>query len=84
MHAVMAKYDTMREVVMEQITESAAVSFTTDIWTSQQMEAYMTVTAHFVKDDFITGDWRLQSFVLETKEMGESRTAANTAQNSVK
>lgn len=52
---------------MEQIKHSAAISFSTNIWTSQQMEAYITVTAHFIKDD-----WRLESFVLETKEMGES------------
>ncbi|RXN34368.1 zinc finger BED domain-containing 1-like protein [Labeo rohita] len=38
------------------------------------MEAYLTVTSHF-----ITGDWRLESFVLETKKMEDSHTADHIA-----
>ena len=44
--------DTKREVVMELIKNNRALGFTTDIWISQQMEAYMTVTAHFIQDNW--------------------------------
>ncbi len=39
------------------------------------MEAYQTVTAHF-----ITKDWRLENVVLETKKMEESHTAEHISQ----
>ncbi len=39
------------------------------------MEAYLTVMAHF-----ITKDWRLEHFVLETKKMEESHTAEHISQ----
>lgn len=47
------------------------VCLTTDIWTSQSNQAYMTVTAHFV--DGSSG--RLKSFVLETTEFSGNHTA---------
>lgn len=59
MHAVNAKYTSTRAEIYDLIKKCEAVSFTTDIWTSLQMEAYLTVTAHL-----ITGDWQLESFVL--------------------
>lgn len=39
------------------------------------MEAYMTVTAHFISED-----WWLNSFVLETKVLEVSHTAANISE----
>lgn len=47
--------------IYKALQDCEAVSFRTDIWTSFQMEAYLTVTSHF-----ITGDWRLESFVLQS------------------
>jgi hypothetical protein len=47
------------------------VCLTTDIWTSQSNQAYMTVTAHFID---ITGS-RMKSFVLETTEFSGNHTA---------
>ena len=63
MNAVNAKYTSTRAEISKLICDT--VSFTTDIWTLLQMEAYLTVTAHF-----ITEDWRLETFVLETKKNG--------------
>lgn len=65
MDVVHTKYLSIRSDIYMAIQDCEAVSFTTDIWTSLQMEAYLTVTSHF-----ITGDWRLESFVLETKKNG--------------
>ena len=52
------------------------VCLTTDIWTFQSNEAYMTVTAHFVD---IVGS-RMKSFVLETTEFSGNYTADRTVE----
>ncbi|XP_060781454.1 zinc finger BED domain-containing protein 4-like [Neoarius graeffei] len=75
MHAVTSKYNSTKQTLQGKIENCKAVSFTTDIWTSNQMESYMTVTAHFISDN-----WRLHSFVLETKVLEVSHTAANIAE----
>ncbi|KAI2660035.1 E3 SUMO-protein ligase ZBED1 [Labeo rohita] len=74
MDVVHTKYLSIRSDIYMAIQDCEAVSFTTDIWTSLQMEAYLTVTSHF-----ITGDWRLESFVLETKKIEDSHTADHIA-----
>ncbi len=75
MHAITSKYNNTKEIVLEKIKSCTAVSFTIDIWTSNHMESYMTVTAYFISED-----WRLHSFVLETKVLEVSHTAANIAE----
>ncbi|XP_025418959.1 zinc finger BED domain-containing protein 4-like, partial [Sipha flava] len=50
-----------------------SLSITTDIWTSDNNIAYLTVTCHFIFDD------RLYSPVLATREMHESHTGVNIA-----
>ncbi|KAJ8346063.1 hypothetical protein SKAU_G00302560 [Synaphobranchus kaupii] len=60
MHALTAKYDGIKEKVLELIQHSEALNLTTDMWTSLRMESYMTVTAHV-----IDGDWKQQTLVLE-------------------
>ncbi len=76
MHAITSKYNNTKKIALEKIKSCTAVSFTTDIWTSKQMESYMTtVTARFISED-----WRLHSLVLETKVLEVSHTAANIAE----
>lgn len=75
MHEVNTKYTSTRAEISKLINKCEAVSITTDIWTSLQMEAYLTVTAHFT-----TEDWYLECFVLETKKMEESHTAEHISQ----
>ena len=75
MHSITSKYNTIKDLVLRKIKSCTAVSFTTDMWTYNQMEGYMTVTAHFISED-----WRLHSFMLETKVMEVSHTAANIAE----
>ena len=47
-------------------------ALTTDIWTSQATMGYVTVTCHFLMDN-----WELKSIVLETTQIEESHTAEN-------
>ena len=54
--------------------EMRHVAITTDIWTSSATEAYITVTMHFIDDD-----WNLVSRVLSTKAMPERHTGLNIA-----
>lgn len=58
MYAITSKYNTTKETLLDKIKSCTALSLTMDIWTSNQMESYMTVTAHF-----ISNDWRLHSFI---------------------
>ncbi|KAF3833166.1 hypothetical protein F7725_026831, partial [Dissostichus mawsoni] len=75
MHAIKNKYNTTKQVLLEKLKACTAVSFTTDTWTSNQMDGYMTVTEHFISQE-----WQLHSFVLETKVLEVSHTAANIAE----
>ena len=52
--------------------ESAAL--TTDTWTSNVNDSYLTVTAHFINKS-----WELCTRVLFTSEMPEHHTGANIA-----
>ena len=47
-------------------------SITTDLWTSQATMGYVTVTCHFLTDD-----WELKSVVLDTAQIQDSHTAEN-------
>lgn len=51
------------------------IALTTDIWTSRQTQAYLTVTAHFV-----TNDYAIRSVVLETTKIVKCHTAENIAE----
>ena len=55
--------------------EAVGVSLTTDIWTSTAVEAYMTVTVHYIDPN-----WVMQAFVLETFSFPERHTAVNIAE----
>ena len=58
--------------LQEQLAKIEYCSITTDIWTSRATMGYVTVTCHFLDDD-----WELKSFVLETCQIKESNTAEN-------
>ena len=56
------------------LSSARVVALTTDGWTSRATESYVTVTsAH------ITPDWKLKTFVLQTRAMPESHTGVNIA-----
>ena len=55
--------------------EAQSVALTTDIWTSVAVEAYMTVTAHYIDPN-----WVMQAFALETFAFPERHTGVNIAE----
>ena len=63
-------YNTMREQVTKEISQSTCVALTSDMWTSRATENYTTVTAHF-----ITSLWELKTYVLETTFSSVSHTS---------
>ena len=67
-------YEETRGKVLSELENAKFVSLTTDAWTSRATENYVTVTAHFLDET-----WKLKTYVLETKEMGENHTADNLA-----
>ena len=54
--------------------EAKFITLTTDIWTSIATESYITVTAHYIDDN-----WELQAFVLETMPFPDRHTGINIA-----
>ena len=54
--------------------EAGRVAITCNARTSIVTVSYVTVTAHFINDD-----WQLVSLVLQTRAMYESHTGANVA-----
>lgn len=51
------------------------IALTTDGWTSLATEACVTVTAHFIDND-----WELEDVILKTTEEQKSHTAENVAE----
>ena len=70
------KYHTIKEEVLSCLESTPSVALTTDIWTSRTVQAYITVTVHF-----LTEDWVLDSKVLVTREMTERHTGVHIAQS---
>ena len=69
-------YTSMKESLLEILSSTDVhVAITTDSWTSRAIQSYLTVTAHY-----ITSDWKLESKVLQTREMPERHTALNIAE----
>ena len=70
------QYDITLAKVRELLNEdrSASLSFTTDIWTSAAVDAYLTLTGHF-----LTADFSLVSCCLGTSPFPERHTGVNIA-----
>ena len=69
-------YEKACAYVQSQLSSSASVSLTTDAWTSQAMQSYLTVTAHVIDEC-----WNFKAFVLDTTVMHDSHTADNLAEH---
>ena len=66
----------MKESLLQILSsKDVHVAITTDSWTIRAVQSYLTVTAHY-----ITSDWKLESKVLQTREMPERHTALNIAE----
>ncbi|XP_034530080.1 zinc finger BED domain-containing protein 4-like [Notolabrus celidotus] len=71
---VEAKYETAKEKAKAKVEKAAAVSLTSDMWTSIHMDAYLAVTCHFVGENT-----RLDSVLLGVQAFPQSHTAENIA-----
>ncbi|KAK0140929.1 Zinc finger BED domain-containing protein 1 [Merluccius polli] len=71
---VEAKYESAKEKAKAKVEKVAAVSLTSDMWTSINMDAYLAVTCHFVGDKT-----RLSSVLLGVQAFPQSHTAENIA-----
>lgn len=69
-----ALYKEHQDILKKELNSTSTISVTTDIWTSRKTEAFLTVTAHFLNEN-----WKLVSVVLETPKMTTAHTAANIA-----
>ncbi|XP_060569040.1 E3 SUMO-protein ligase ZBED1-like [Ruditapes philippinarum] len=68
------RYDDERESLVKNLESVQSVSLTTDTWTSNATDSYMTITEHHLTDD-----WVMESKVLMTREMQERHTGENLA-----
>ena len=69
------KHEVGKEMLRARFKEASQVALTTDIWTSRATEAYITMSAHYV-----SVNWKLFSYVLETKGFPECHTGKATAE----
>ena len=78
--------NTMKENIIPRIYEHVAqsvredipgnvVSVTTDSWTSRATKSYVTITVHYISDNFT-----MHSKILQTRELDESHTGENIGQ----
>ncbi|KAJ8346731.1 hypothetical protein SKAU_G00281320 [Synaphobranchus kaupii] len=73
--AIPALYAETRAKVEDALQSAERVALTCDGWTSRATESYVTITAHFIDNN-----WELQSYVLQTRVMHESHTGAHMAE----
>lgn len=63
------------ESICAALAQTDKVALTTDIWTSLAVESYVTVTCHYIDEE-----WEMKSTVLQTHSMPERDTAENLAE----
>ncbi|WAR00936.1 DSLE-like protein, partial [Mya arenaria] len=68
------RYADERSNIISRLEKATSVSLTTDTWTSNSTESFITVTAHY-----LDAEWILHSDVLMTRAMPERHTAENIA-----
>ena len=62
-------YNKTKTTVKDALASAERVALTCDGWTSRTTEAYVTITSHFINDN-----WEIVSYVLQTRPMPESHT----------
>jgi len=69
---IISEFDSRRQLVIDYIRNiPGCCSFTTDIWSSLNNEAFIGVTIHY-----ITNEWKLKHFTLEITQITGSHTGA--------
>lgn len=71
---VAKKHIELKDKAQAEGRKFAAVSLTSDMWTSIKAEAYVVVTCHYV-----TSEWKLSSILLNMAKFLKTQTAAYIA-----
>lgn len=71
---VLAKYEEEREKAKVEIQGVETVSLTADMWTSINMDAYLAVTCHYIKNNN-----HLATLLLGAKPFSKTHTAVHIA-----
>ncbi|CAM4672977.1 unnamed protein product [Leuciscus chuanchicus] len=69
------RYEAKRDSLKEDLQSPDVVAITTDCWTALNTESYITITSHYIDED-----WVLKSFVLLTEALPVRHTADNLAE----
>ena len=62
-------YNTIKDEIKEKISGARRVAITADSWTSRATQSYLTITCHFIDDE-----WCLKNFILQTRLMDRPHT----------
>ena len=68
-------FETAKDRVKNLLNHATYYACTTDLWTSRAQHAYISLTVHYISEDFV-----LQSHLLETKEFSDSHTGVHIAE----
>lgn len=66
------QYDEQKEELISALSDEPSIAFTTDMWTSVATEGYITVTGHYINDNF-----EMNNVMLATRELEERHTGEN-------
>ena len=70
-----AQYEKAIPILKAELLDSDGIALTSDVWTSNTMEAYISVTVHF-----ISTEWEMKSYVLQTKHFPDSHTGQHISE----
>ncbi|RUS72989.1 hypothetical protein EGW08_019254 [Elysia chlorotica] len=59
-----------KNMIRQDLASVSSVALSLETWTYRETQAFVTITAHFIKDN-----WSMTSYVLETFECTEDKTA---------
>lgn len=65
-------YTEVKTAVQEFLYTASSVVLTTDMWTSRATQAFLTVTAHCIDEE-----WEIQAYTLDTVNVVEDHTGDN-------
>lgn len=66
------KYNLAAENIRMKLNDASYITLTTDTWTSMATENYLSITAHFIDNE-----WRLHSILIHCFKFSERHTSEN-------
>ncbi|XP_078025234.1 E3 SUMO-protein ligase ZBED1-like [Epinephelus lanceolatus] len=73
-HRLETRYEERKKELKAQLASTKFMALTTDCWTALTTERYVTITCHYIDED-----WKVKSAVLLTQSMPSRHTADNLA-----